>query len=74
MGRRLWAGSVGEMELGGVGRVPVEVACPLSWRPKAMAMLDMGLRATVAMLSRAGKGSRLEDGRREGLGGQQLEF
>jgi hypothetical protein len=30
MGRRLCAGSVGEMELGGVGRVPVEAAWPLS--------------------------------------------
>lgn len=39
------------MELGGVGRVPVEAAWPLSWRPKAMAMLDMGFWAEAAMFT-----------------------
>jgi len=39
------------MELGGVGRVPVEAAWPLSWRPKAMAMLDIGFWAEAAMFT-----------------------
>ena len=38
------------MELGGVGRVPVEGAWPPSCiRPKAMAMFDTGLWAMAAM-------------------------
>ena len=44
------------MELGGVGRVPVDVAWPLSWRPRAMAMLDTGLWAIAAMFTVARQG------------------
>ena len=56
------------MELGGVGRVPVEAAWPLSWRPKAMAMLDMGFWAEAAMFTGMRQGLTNESKR--GLTGQ----